>query len=150
MQRMDPLPPELFLAGYPEPMHEIAEWLRGVVRRTVPGAIERVRSGWRLIGYEVPIGTRRSAYFAHVAPEPIHVHLGFEHGVLMSDPRGLLRGAWVTKQVRWLTLTPDSMLPEAHLAELAREGARVAALSRGERFAIAMSARAADDAPPSR
>lgn len=139
---MDPLPPEALLADYPEPMREIGEWLRGVVRRTLPEAIERVRPGWRLIGYEVPAG-RRSAYFGYIAPEPIHVHLGFEHGTLMSDPRGLLLGAGVTKQVRWVTLTPDSMPLEAHLAELVREGARVAALSRGERVAIAMTRAAA-------
>lgn len=57
----------------------------------------------------------------------------------MSDPHGLLQGAGITKQVRWVTLTPSSMPPEDQLAELLREGARVATLSRGERFAIAMA-----------
>ncbi len=144
MRGMDPLPPEALLAGYPGPMREIGEWLRGVVRRTVPGAIERVRPGWRLIGYDLPIGPRRTVYFAMIWAEPIHVHLGFQHGVLMDDTRGLLEGRGITKQVRWVTLTPASMFGEAELAELVHEAARVASLSRAERFAIDMTR---DDAP---
>ena len=73
---MDPIPPDALLADYPADIRAGAETLRAVVRRAVPDAIERVRGGWRLIGYEVPIG-RRSRYFAYIAPEPIHLHLGF-------------------------------------------------------------------------
>ena len=73
----DALPPEAFLAGYPDGIRAAAETLRAIVRRAVPEAIESVRGGWRLIGYEVPVG-RRTRYFAYVAPEPIHVHLGFD------------------------------------------------------------------------
>jgi hypothetical protein len=144
MRRMDPLPPEALLADYPEPMRHIGEWLRGVVRRAVPDAAERVRPGWRLIGYDLPIGPRRTAFFAMIWAEPKHVHLGFQHGVLMADPRGLLQGRGITKQVRWLTLTPAAMVEEEELAELVREAARVASLSRSERFAIAMTR---DDGP---
>jgi hypothetical protein len=120
-------------------MRDIGEWLRGVVRRAVPEAIERVRPGWRLIGYDVPVTPRRTAYFAMIWAEPVHVHLGFEQGVLMDDPRGLLEGRGITKQARWVTMTPGSILPEPRLAELLREAARVAAMSRGERVARAMS-----------
>ncbi len=139
------MPPEALLAAYPAPMREIAEWLRGVVRRALPESIERVRPGWRLIGYELPAGGRRTAYFGYVAPEAEHVHLGFEYGVVMADPRGLLKGVGITRQVRWVTLTPHAMLPEPHLAELVREGARVALLSKGERFAIALDRDAGPD-----
>ena len=137
------LTPGDLLADVPGPMAEIGEWLRGVVRRAVPEAIERVRPGWRLIGYDVPTATRRTAYFAFISAEPVHVHLGFEHGILMDDPLRLLQGAGITKQVRWVTLTPDLLLPEDQLADLARESARVAALSRGERAFLA-EARATD------
>ncbi|TAL12712.1 MAG: DUF1801 domain-containing protein [Chloroflexota bacterium] len=134
---MDALPPEALLSDVPGPMAEIGEWLRGVVQRAVPEAIERVRPGWRLIGYDIPNGPRRLAYFAYIAPEPIHVHLGFEHGTSMLDPGRLLQGAGITRQVRWVTLTPGSILPEHRLAELVREAARVALLSRAERAALA-------------
>jgi len=49
----DPIPPEAFLAGYPDDIRAMAEILRGVVRRAVPDAVERVRSGWRLIGFDL-------------------------------------------------------------------------------------------------
>ena len=84
------LPPEAFLSGYPDGIRVAAETLRAIVRRAVPDSIEGVRGGWRLIGYEVPVG-RRSRYFAYVAPEPIHVHLGFEYGAGWTIRTGCCR-----------------------------------------------------------
>lgn len=136
---MDPIPPQALLAEYPGPMRDIGEWLRGVVQRAIPEAIERVRPGWGLIGYDVPVRAGRTAYFAMIWAEPAHVHLGFEWGVLMDDPGGLLEGRGITKQVRWVTLTPDAMVDEGVLAGLLREAARVASMSRGERVARAMA-----------
>ena len=132
------LPPEMFLAGYAEPIRALAETLRSVVRRAVPTAIERVRPGWRLIGYDLPVG-RRSVYFAFVAPEPIHVHLGFEHGIFMADPDRRLEGAHLRlKKVRFTTYEPGHAIPEDAMVELTRGAARIAALSREERFALLM------------
>ena len=132
---METIPPEAFLETYPAPIRDSAERLRAVVGRAVPEAIERVRPGWRLIGYEVPVG-RRSVYFAYVAAEPIHVHLGFPFGVAMADPDSLLQGAHLRlKQVRFVTFKPGQAIPENALVELTREAARVAGLSRDERLA---------------
>ena len=134
---IDALPPEAFLAAYPDGIREAAETLRAVVRRAVPESIERVRGGWRLIGYEVPVG-RRSRFFAYIAPEPIHVHLGFEHGAWMADPDGLLEGAHLgLKKVRYMTFTAGQPIPTEALVALTREAARVSLLSRGERLALA-------------
>ena len=133
----DPFPPELLLDGYPEPMRAVADRLRIVVRRTLPDVIERVRPGWRIIGYDVPIG-RRTAYFAWIMPQVEHVHLGFPHGVVMDDPSRLLDGAGITLQARWLTFLPGGGMDEPVLAAFIREGARVAGLSRAERFAISL------------
>jgi len=130
----DELPPELLLEGYPGPMRAIAERLRVIVRRAAPEAIERVRPGWRLIGYDVPIG-RRTAFFAWVVPQFEHVHLGFPHGVVMDDPSRKLAGAGVTLQARWLTFNPGDAIDGAACADFVREAARVAAMSRSERFA---------------
>jgi hypothetical protein len=122
----EPIPPELFLSGYAADIRNIAERLRGVVREAVPEAIERVRTGWRLIGYDVPVG-RRTRYFAFVAPEPEHVHLGFEYGVWMTDPDQLLRGAHLKlRKVRFVTFEPGDVIPTQALVRYTREAAELA------------------------
>jgi len=94
----------------------------------VPEAIERVRTGWRLIGYDVPAG-RRTRYFAFVVPEPEHVHLGFEHGVWMTDPDGLLLGAHLNlRKVRFVTYRPGDNVPTEALLSYTREAAALATL----------------------
>ena len=132
---MESIPPELFLDGYPPGIREAADRLRAVVRDAVPDAIERVRTGWHLIGYDVPI-RKRSRYFAFVAPELEHVHLGFEYGVWMADPEQLLRGAHLNlRNVRYVTYEPGDSIPESTLIEYTREAAGLATMSREERFA---------------
>jgi len=122
------IPPDLFLAGYPPEIQELADRLRGVVREAVPEAIERVRSGWRLIGYDLPVG-RRTRYFAFVAPEPAHVHLGFEYGIWMSDPDRILRGAHLQlKKVRYVTYEPGDEIPTDALVRFTEEAAELATL----------------------
>ena len=96
------MPVEAFLAAYSPAHRAIAEQLRSIVRRAVPDTTERVRVGWRLIGFDVPVG-RRSVFFAWVFPELEHVHLGFPAGVLIDDPHGVMSGAGITKRARWLT-----------------------------------------------
>jgi hypothetical protein len=132
---MNSVPAELFLEAYPGPMRDIANRLRAIVRRATPEAEEGVRTGWHLIGYDVPAVRGRKAYFAFVVPEREHVHLGFEYGVFMDDPQRLLQGEGVTRQVRWLTFRPGDPIEELVLVGLVREAARVALLSRGERLA---------------
>ena len=135
---MELLPPELFLESYPPAIRDAAERLRAVVRRAVPDVIERVRPGWRLIGYDIPLG-RRARYFAWVAPEPLHVHLGFEVGTLMADPEGALQGAHLKlKKVRYVTFRPGDRIPEARLVALTKQAARIAAMSRQERLSMVL------------
>jgi hypothetical protein len=133
MTGMDPMPPEALLADVPEPMAAIARRLRLVVRHALPDAIERVRTGWRIIGYDVPVG-RRNVYFAWIWPQFEHVHLGFVHGVAMDDPERRLKGQSSVKLARWTTFTPSDPIDEPVLGALIREGARVATLPRPERL----------------
>jgi hypothetical protein len=131
----DAFPPELLLEGYPPRIRADAERLRAIVRRAVPSAIERVRIGWRLIGYDVPVG-RGTRYFAMVWPEPEHVHLGFEYGAWMDDPAGILRGAEIRlKKVRFVTLDDGEPIPDETLVEYTRRAVDLATMSRGERLA---------------
>ena len=126
--------PAAYLAGFPAPIAAIGERLRDAVRLALPHAVERVRPGWHLIGYDVPNG-RRHAYAAYIAPETEHIHLGFEHGYAMLDPDGRLEGEGITRQVRWLTFRPGDPVDPARLAPLLREAARVACLPRDARVA---------------
>jgi len=130
------LPAEALLAGYPERLVEIAEQLRAIVREAVPEAIEAVRVGWRLIGYDLALG-RRTVFFAWIWPEAGHVHLGFPQGVLLADPAGRLIGAGITKRARWFTFVPGDPIAADTCTDFVREAARVAGLSRSERGAIA-------------
>ena len=131
----DVFPPEALLEGYPPPMRDIAQVFRAIVHRAVPDAIERVRVGWRIIGYDVPFG-RRTAYFCWIMTEPVHVHLGFTYGVLMRDPDGLLEGNIV--RARWITRRPGEDIDAPRLEWLVRESARVATLSPAERHAVSL------------
>jgi hypothetical protein len=124
------IPVEALLEAYPPPMREIAERLRGIVTAAVPEATERVRVGWRLIAYDVPLDRRRTAFFAWVGPEIRHVHLGFPRGVHMVDRDGVLEGAGVTKLARWLTFVPGDAIDDRSLEALVAEAARIAWLPR--------------------
>ncbi|HTG41494.1 MAG TPA: DUF1801 domain-containing protein [Methylomirabilota bacterium] len=135
MPEMETIPPEAFLEPYPPTIRTIAEALRAIVRQVVPDAIEAVRPGWRLIGYKVPVG-RRSIYFAYVAPEPIHVHLGFEHGIFMNDPDGRLEGAHLNlRKVRYLTVRSIDEVDKQAFRALVREAVRVAVMPMEGRLA---------------
>ena len=127
---MEAIPTDLFLDGYPSGIRAVADRLREVVLAAVPDAIERVRIGWRLIGYDVPVG-KRTRYFAFVAPEPEHVHIGFEYGIWMTDPAGMLRGAHLgLRKVRYLTYEPGDPIPTSALVTCTEEAARLATMPR--------------------
>jgi hypothetical protein len=118
------MPVEVFLDGYSPAHRDIANRLRSIIGATIPEATERVRVGWRVIGFDLRVG-RRSGFFAWVFPEREHVHLGFPQGVLMADPDGRLDGAGITKRARWLTYTSVDEVDEAEVAQLVRAAAGI-------------------------
>ena len=126
---IDSIPPDALMADFPPPHRAIAERLRRIVTDAVPEAIERVRTGWRLIGYDLPV-KRHGVFFAWVWLEPEHVHLGFPRGVLMDDPKRVLKGAGITKLARWLTYAPGAVVDAELATELVLEAARVAVIPR--------------------
>ena len=136
MTATDSIPPDLFLEGYADDIRDTANRLRAVVKRAVPDAIERVRPGWALIGYDLPI-RRHGVYFAWVWPEREHVHLGWQHGIFMDDPEHMLQGAHLKlKKVRYVTVDPGNAFPEAAFVELTRHAADIAALPPAARTAL--------------
>lgn len=129
---IETIPAEAFLTSYPPPIMALGQRLRWVVKRAVPDAIERVRPGWRLIGYDLPL-RRQGVFFAWVWPELEHVHLGFPHGMLMDDPNDELKGDGITKKARWLTYAPGDRIDEPQALRLVEEAVRVALIPRSMR-----------------
>lgn len=89
------LTPEHILTGHSPEVRELCEALRSLVRVEVPDAIEVAYPSWHGIGYHHP----RCGYFCAIFPMNDYVKLGFEFGVLLPDPDGLLTGDG--KQVRY-------------------------------------------------
>jgi len=139
----EPQPVEFLLDDYPEAIRATGMALRSLIFRSVPGAVETVRPGWRWVAYSLPDG-RRVRNFAWIGPERRHIHLGFEHGTLVADPERLLHGAEERlKQFRYFTFEPSIDVDEATLAIYVRRAADLATLPSGARRALAME-RAAD------
>ena len=131
MPRTDEI--SVFLEQYPPRVAEQARELRSVLRLAVPDAVERLRPGWRLIGYNLPV-SRLGTYFAWIWPQTEHVHVGWEVGTLMDDPRRLLQGAHLNlKKVRYLTFEPSDEIDCDLVVRLTRHAAEIASMSRAER-----------------
>ncbi len=136
-------PVEFLLDDYPEAIRATGMALRSLIIRTVPGAVETIRPGWRWIAYALPEG-KRVRNFAWIGPERRHIHLGFEHGTLLADPERLLHGAEERlKRFRYFTFEPSIDIDEAILAGYVRRAADLATLPSGARQALALE-RAAD------
>lgn len=106
-RKLPELTPEEFLAGYPPAVREISEELMKLVREAVSGVEERVYRGWRLIGY------RHHGYFCCVLPQEDRVRLGFERGIELPDPYGILEGDGT--QMRWITVLKKSAIQRQKL-----------------------------------
>ena len=127
---LETIPAEALLEPFPPPNRELAEQLRLLVHAAVPEATERVRVGWRVIGFDLALG-RRSTFFAWILPQVEHVHLGFPQGSFLDDRRGMLEGAGITKRARWLTYQPGDTIDEAAAIELIRAAEGFARIPRG-------------------
>jgi hypothetical protein len=134
---VDDQPIELFLDSYPPAIRDTGLRLRELIRIAVPDAVEGIRTGWRWIGYGLP-DRRRRRTFAWIGPERKHIHLGFENGVLLSDPGHLLGGAEERlKRFRYFTFAPAIDIDEAVLIDYLGRAADLALLPTDARRALA-------------
>ncbi len=131
-------PVEFLLDDCPDAIRATGMALRSLIFRTVPGAVETVRPGWRWIAYSLPEG-KRVRNFAWIGPERRHIHLGFEHGTLLADPERLLHGAEERlRRFRYFTFEPSIEIDETILAGYVRRAAALAILPSGARRALAL------------
>lgn len=103
-------------------VRRLVEAARRAIPRAVPGATERLRAGWGIIGYDAP------RYFAFVAPQRDHVRVGFERGVLLVDPARLLEGEGA--QVRYVSIRSAADLRRPAFVALVRQAAGRAPMRR--------------------
>ena len=143
----DAQPVEFLLDDYPEAIRETGLALRSLIFRTVPGTVETIRPGWRWVAYSLPDG-RRVRNYAWIGPERKHIHLGFEHGILLADPDRLLHGAEERlKKFRYFTFEPGIDVDEAILADFLRRAADLATLSTAARRALTADVGVLDQVP---
>jgi hypothetical protein len=130
------VPAEFLLDGFPPAIRETGLALRRLIFATIPDATETVRPGWRWIAYSLP-ERKRVRNFAWIGPERKHIHLGFEHGTLLSDPDRLLHGAEERlRRFRYFTFEPLIDMDEAILVDFIRRAADLAVLPPHDRRAI--------------
>ena len=132
---------ELFIAGFPWRIQTLAQRLRTIVRSVFPEADERMRPGWRVINYHLPVARHRTREVAWVMVEPVHVHLGFSYGAWMRDADTTLEGRQEhLRKVRYVTFEPGASIPRVRMRGLLLEAYDVAMLSQAERFARLLDA----------
>lgn len=115
--------PEEFLRTQPPLLQELANYLRALVKETVPDVDESVNAGWGLLAYRVAVG-KKSAYWGYIGVDGDHAHLGFEYGVLLNDPKKLLEGKGT--QVRYLTIRHPREIRKKEFAVLIHQAVEIA------------------------
>ena len=111
--------PEDILAEHTPEVRALAERLRQLIRETVPEASEAAYPVWHGIGYRHP----ETGYFCAIFPLEDEVKLGFEFGVLLPDPAGLLQGNG--RQVRYVHLRGPKDIRVRPLKALLRAAANL-------------------------
>jgi hypothetical protein len=117
------------LAEHTPQVAAAASWLREVVLGALPDAREVVYRGWHAFGYHHPA----AGYLCAVFPRADDVLLGFERGVLLQDPHGLLSGEGRT--VRYVRVQTPGDPPAERLVELIDAAVLVGTPGRGRRAA---------------
>ncbi|MBI3110499.1 MAG: hypothetical protein HYZ01_02900 [Ignavibacteriales bacterium] len=131
MKRMKPtLPVEKYLQRFPLNIRDIVNLLRSRMKEAESGMIERVYPGWNVIGYRVSV-QRSSVYIGFIAPYENRVVIGFEYGMLLSDPHRVLEGSG--KQVRWITCPSKKVPKRSILMPLILEAVSIAKERRNNR-----------------
>lgn len=114
---------EEYLEQFPLHIRECAEELRSLIGEVIPDYVEKVYSGWKLIGYRAKKGNK-SFYFAFIYPAEDKVVLGFEYGILLNDPHKLLTGSG--NQVKQIVFNKKSEVNKKQIAPLIWEAAMIA------------------------
>ena len=108
---------EQVLRGCPPELRDVAEALRRLVKGAAPRASERGYTGWGNLVYD------NNGMFCYIAPLKDSVNLGFQRGIDLSDPEGLLRGTG--KSMRHVKVRKREDIRADALSRLVTEAYRV-------------------------
>jgi Domain of unknown function (DU1801) len=113
--------PELleFLSAYDEQIVKLALAVRRFVLSESPRATETIYDAYNAVAMGYSFTGRLKESFCHIAVYTKHVNLGFNRGVDLADPQGILQGTG--KQVRHVTIHESVGLKSAHLTRFLRE-----------------------------
>ncbi|MFY9270127.1 MAG: DUF1801 domain-containing protein [Candidatus Manganitrophaceae bacterium] len=121
---------EQILEGHTPQIRALAERLRRLVIETVPNAVETAYPVWHGIGYR----HLESGYFCGIFPHKNGVKLGFEYGVFLPDPEGLLQGSG--KQVRYIVIKEKKEIRVGAIKRLIRAAIRLPSGRKAKRWVI--------------
>lgn len=123
--------PDEFLLAYPTAMRDVANRARALMRAALPNSTEQVKLGWKLVGVYLPAGPARKVYVGFILPHAESVSLGFEYGVLLDDPGGVLLGeSERLKRVRYVSLRSAADLDPVLHGRFARQAGELALMPR--------------------
>ena len=116
--------PELleFLSAYDDRIVALALTVRRFVLTETPRGTETIYDAYNAVAMGYSFTGRLKESFCHVAVYSKHVNLGFNRGVDLYDPRGILQGAG--KQIRHVTIREASDLKNSYLTRLLRVAVR--------------------------
>lgn len=98
---------------------KLARKLRKLIQNLVPGAVEKIHSGWGVADI-YPKEPKGRGYLS-IGPQKKYVNLYFMNGADLPDPAGLLEGAG--KRMRHVKIKTEEDLRNPALAELIRAAA---------------------------
>lgn len=107
--------PEQILEEHSPLIRELANQLRALILKTVPGLNEVAYPGWHAIGYRHP----EAGYLCGLFPYDDHIKVYFGYGRFLFDPDKLLTGDG--KQTRYLQIENTKDIRVKSIANLLME-----------------------------
>ena len=115
-----PIPKLLeFLGAYDVRIVALALAVRRFVLTETPRATETIYDAYNAVAIGYSFTGRLKESFCHMAVYAKHVNLGFNRGVDLADPRGILQGSG--KQIRHFTIREVGDVKNSYLTRLLRE-----------------------------
>ena len=116
------------IASFSDEMQALAQALRALIDTSDPDVVEVVWLRQKIAGYGV--GPKKlTEHYCYIAPQSKHVNLGFNHGVSLPDPDGLLAGTGKAFRHVKVTALDDTLREQLAALLAAAEDERHEALS---------------------